>query len=137
LLGRNAADFSVVVIDRRNFAVLDNLYAVFLRALCQRPGNVDRIGITVRRNMDAADDVVGVKQWRAILYFRLRNYVDFEAENLGHRRAAFELFETLIVDCNRYRPTFLIARGLPCLCFESLVQLARVLGQSCHVHRRT
>jgi len=65
----------------------------------------------------------------------LRDYVDFEAENLRHRGAAFELLETLVVDCNRDRAALVIASGLPGLGFEILIEFACVAGQPCHIHR--
>ena len=48
------------MIDRRDFAVLDDLHAALASTFGQRLRNVDCIGITIGRYMDAAYYVIRI-----------------------------------------------------------------------------
>ena len=117
--------------------VLDNAHPGAARALGERLGDVHRVGVAVRRNMDAAEHVAGVQQRHPFLD-RLRcQHLHFQTEHLGHGGAALEFLEPLLVGRQRDRSAPAITRRLASLGFEPVVQLPRVAGEMGHVDRRS
>ena len=134
--GRNAGDLVAVVLDRGDFGVLEYLCAAIARAFRQRLADIDRVGVAVGWNVDAAEQVAAVDQRVALLDFVGANDVDFEVEHFGHRRAALEFFKAFVVGGDRYRSALPVAGRLAGFVFESAVELTRVLRELGHVDGR-
>ena len=134
---RNAGDRAAVVPDCGYERVLEDFRAVAARTLRERLADVDRVGVTVRRDQDAAEQIVTVDERVALddLFGRNRNHL--EVEDLRHRRAATQFLEALLVSRNGNRTALAITGCLTGFGLQPVVEFARVFGELGHVDRRT
>ena len=95
LLGDDAGGAPFRAAYRRDLDVLEDLRAARPRALGERHGGVDRVGLAVLRQEDAADHIVDIEQRPMALDLAGADLVDLEAEGLRHRGAALQLLEAL------------------------------------------
>ena len=66
LFRRHAGYLSLVLMNRSDFAVLDDLNAALACPFGQCLCNVDRVGVAVGGNVDTTDDVICVQQRRTV-----------------------------------------------------------------------
>jgi hypothetical protein len=117
-------------VDAGDLDALDDADAVLAGAPGQRLGDVRGIGLTVGRDEDATDDARGVEERvfrRGVLGGEDNN---LEAEGAGHRRAALQLLEALVGQCDAERAVLLQSGGDAGLGFEPGVELLGVLGEA-------
>ena len=98
--------------------------------LIERHRGIDRIGLAVVGQEDAADDVVDVEQRPLRLDFGWRRLVDLEPEGLGHRGAALQLLEPLGVGGDREAAALQEAGRLTGLGFEAGIEVRRCIARA-------
>ena len=101
--------------DFGDFGVLEYLCAASARALCQRLCDINRIGIAIARNVNAAHDIVDIDDTRHFFDFLGRYDMHRQVKHLGHRRAALQLLEPLLVCRHGNRAALTVSGGLTSL----------------------
>ena len=99
--------------DLSHLGLLEDLHAAVTRALGHGLGDADRIGLTIGRNENTADQIVHIHDRVMILAAVGPQHVDPQAEHLGHVGAAHQILHAARVGRQRQRPVHLIADGLP------------------------
>ena len=122
--------------DGRDRHVLKDARAGRAGALGQRVGDVYRVGITVGRNVDAAEQIPGMQQGYPLLDGRGRDHLHVQPEYLRHRRAALQLLEPLLIGGNGEGPAAPVAGRLAGFRLQAPVERARVARQLGHVDGR-
>ena len=128
----DAAAFGQYGADGR---VLENARAGGDGCLCQGVGDINGVGIAVGGDMNAADHILNLAQRQPGPDGRAVEHVHFQPENLGHRRAALELFKALFVAGQRDRAAAPVARRLAGFRFQARIQCAGVARQRGHIDR--
>ncbi len=136
LVGDDAGGAPFGAAYRRDLGVLEDLRAARPRALGESHGGVDRIGLAVLREEDAADHIVDIEQRPMALDLAGADLVDLEAEGLRHRGAAQQLLEALARRRHRDAAALLEAGRLAGLRLERRVEPGGVLREPRHVERR-
>ena len=122
-----------VVMDGSDFEVLKDERTPGARALGERLGDVDGVGVAVARYVNAADDVRKIGERIQRVNLARPDDVHFEPEHLRHGGVALELLHATGGGCERQRSTLAIARGLAGLRFQTAIQVARVAGELRHI----
>ena len=128
-----ARDAFTIVADFCDFGVFKYRRAAGSRTLGKRLRNIHRIGITVARYMDAADDIIDIDDFGQILNF-LRGYdVHRQVKHLGHGSTTLQLLKPLLIGRHRDRSALAITGSLPGFCFQPAIQFAGIFGELGHV----
>ena len=135
VFGIDPGDLFAIVADAGDLAVFDNLCPARARALGQRLGDVDGVGVAIRRDVDSADQIADLKDRGHFLDLLGRDHVHRQIEHLGHRRAALQFLEAFLIGRHRDRAALAITRRLPGFRLKPAVQFAGVLGELGHVDR--
>ena len=91
--------------------------------LGERTRHACRFDLTVIGNVQPADEVVAVLQWKEVDCLLLADHVDVDSKVLGHRAGAAVLEHPLLVACHVQRPALAPVDGLACLGFQPGVEL--------------
>ena len=135
-LGRaHAGDLVSVSENRLDFGVSENPRTAAFRPFGQCLGDVHRIGVAIRGNMNAAVEVIGLYQRVFLGNLGHRQHVHLEPKHLGHGGTALEFLKPLRGRRDRDRATLTVASRLPGVFLEPAVQLARVTRELGHVDR--
>ncbi|MBC7522153.1 MAG: hypothetical protein H7268_13815, partial [Sandarakinorhabdus sp.] len=129
-------DSGAIVANARHLGVFKNPHAIGAGTLGQRLGDIDRIGITVAGDVDAADNVIDLGDGEAFLDLLRGNHMHRQVEHLGHRSAALQLLEAFKVARHRNRSALAIPGGLAGFRLQPAVKLAGIFRQLGHVDRR-
>ena len=129
LIRHDAPHALAVRLYRRHLHVLEHARAARRRALDQRHRRVDRIGLAVVGQKDAAGDVVDLEQRPFRLDFAGADFVHFEPEGLGHRGAALQLFQPLGICGDRNAAALQEAGRLAGLRFQAGIEARRILRE--------
>ena len=129
LIRHDASRALAVGLYRRHFHVLEHARAAHRRALDQRHRRVDRIGLAVVGQKDAAGDVVDIQQRPLALDLRGADLVHLESEGLRHRRAALQLFQPLGICGDRNAAALQEAGRLAGLRFQAGIEARRILRE--------
>ena len=128
-LGLDAADPAVGPMNGGDFDVFEDLGAAHARALGQRHGRVDRVGLAILGQEHGADQVLDVEQGVEVPRLRRGDDRNLEARQARHGRAAFQFLEALLIARDRKASVLLEARGLARFLFQVAVEAGRVHGQ--------
>ena len=133
----NTGDFVSVSENRLDLGIREYPCAAALRPFGQRLGDVHRVGVAIRGNVNATEQIVGLYQRVLLGNLSHRQHVHLEPEYLGHGGTALELFKPLGGGRNRDRTALAVAGGLPGLFLEAAVKLAGVARELGHIDRGT
>ena len=120
--------------DFGDFGVFEYPRPAAARALRERLRDIHRIGITVARDMDTADDIIHIDDVGECLDFFGGHNMNGEVKHLGHRGAAFQLLEPLRIGRHRNRAALAVSRRLARLSLKPAIQLAGIFGELGHVY---
>ncbi len=127
LVGGHAGDLAVGLVNIRHLDVFDDGRTAHARALGHRHRHVDRVGLAVLRQEDAADKIVRVCQRVHRLDVGRGQDIDIQTENLSHRCAALQFLEAFIVCGDGKTAILLETCRLPGFGFQPGEQFGRVL----------
>ena len=122
--------------DGRDRQVLKDVRTGGTGAPGQRVGDVHRVGVAVGRNVDAAEHVSGMQQRNPGLDGCGRDDLHLQPEHLGHRGAAPQFLETLLVGGDGDGTAAPVAGGLAGFGLQAQVELAGIARQLGHVDGR-
>ena len=122
--------------DAGNLGVFKNPHAAVACTLGERLGNIDGIGIAIAGDMDAAHDVIDLRDRKPLLDFLRGDDIDRQVEHLGHRGAALQFLEAFEVARHRDRPALAVTSCLARFGFKPAVKLTGVFCELGHVDRR-
>ena len=135
-LGLDAARPAVLLQDARDLAALDDPRPVLARALGERLGDVDRVGLAVGRDVDRAGEIADLDQRIQRFGFGGRQLAHLEAAGAAHRGLAPELGEAALGAREADAAVLLESGRLPGLGLEAPVQLGGVAREARQVRGR-
>ncbi len=134
-VGFDPCDPLAIVLDLGDLGIFKNLRAAAARALGQRLGDINRVGIAVAGNMDAADHILNIDDGGQGLNLFWADDMDRKVKDLGHGGAAFQLLKALSIGRHRDGAALAIASGLTGFGLQSAIELACIFGQLGHIDR--
>ena len=133
----DTGDAAPIALHAGGERLFDDLRPVLPRTLGQSERNIGRVTLTIQWQVNPSGHAVDVQMIVTLFYFLGRDLFHLDTKGAGHPGLPVDLFLALFCQGNRDRPAALESCRNASLGFQTAIKLLRILGEFCHIRRRT